>query len=53
MNSSVQELHPLTDVYLNRALPRISAIVLPCRALLVSHLQNYEIIVIENDRRYG
>lgn len=53
MNSSVQELYPLTDVYLNKALLRISATFLPCGALLVSHLQKYQINAVENDRCYG
>lgn len=52
-HEQLQELHPLTDVYLNKALFRISATVLPCGALLVSHLQKYQISAVENDRCYG
>lgn len=53
MNSSVQELYPLTDDYLNKALLRTSATFLPCGALLVSHLQKYQINAVENARCYG
>lgn len=53
MNSSVQELHPLTDDYRNNALLRISATFLPCGTLLVSHLQKYQINAVENARCYG
>lgn len=53
MNSSVQELYPLTDVYLKRLNFWYRRQFLPCRALLVSHLQKYQINAAENDRCYG